>query len=199
MGSIDRQRDGEGRASAESCRTCSLRDEKQYRSLVRLAALLTGDAETAENVAADAIISAPCSTPRQHSSEHCLTYLQQQVVARSRRRRYRPGSQGQAPGLGQAQAQGHGQSRGPAGMPVRDAAPPINQAANAEFGDLPVITALRRLRPRVREAVVLTYYLDLPSAQAAVVAGVSEGALRASLATAMRALDGQLTPERPGF
>jgi DNA-directed RNA polymerase specialized sigma24 family protein len=199
MGSIDRQRDGEGRASAESCRTCSLRDEKQYRSLVRLAALLTGDAETAENVAADAIIAAPCSTPRQHSSERCLTYLQQQVVARSRRRRYRSGSQGQAPGLGQAQAQSHGQSRGPAGLSVRDAAPPINPPVQADFGDLPVIAALRRLRPRVREAVVLTYYLDLPSAQAAAVAGVSEGALRASLATAMRALDDQLTPERPGF
>jgi DNA-directed RNA polymerase specialized sigma24 family protein len=197
MGSIDRQRDGEGRASAESCRTCSLRDEKQYRSLVRLAALLTGDAETAENVAADAIIAAPCSTPRQHSTEHCLTYLQQQVVARSRRRRYRSGSQGQAQGLGQAQAQGRG--RGSAGLQVRDAAPPFGPPSQAEFGDLPVIAALRRLRPRVREAVVLTYYLDLPSAQAAAVAGVSEGALRASLAAAMRALEDRLTPERPGF
>lgn len=183
MGNIDRQRDGERRASAQPCRTCSLRDdEKQYRSLVRLAALLTGDADTAETVAADAMVAGPCSpAPRQASSEHCLTYLQHQVVARSRRRRYRSGSERQ----------------GPAGQPADDTPPRRDLPAPAEFADLPVVAALRRLRPRVREAVVLTYYLDLPTAEAAAVAGVSEGALRASLAAAMRALDDQLTPD-PG-
>jgi DNA-directed RNA polymerase specialized sigma24 family protein len=182
MGGIDRQRNGERRASAESCRTCILRDEKQYRSLVRLAALLTGDAETAETVAADAMVAGPCSSGRYHSTEHCLAYLQQQVVARSRRRRYRSGSE-----------------RPPtSGRPVRDVPPPSGVATPADFSDLPVVAALRRLRPRVREAVVLTYYLDLPTSQAAAIAGVSEGALRANLAAAMTALEDQLTPG-PGF
>ena len=178
MGGIDRQRDGERRASAEPCRTCILHDEKQYRSLVRLAALLTGDAEAAETVAADALVAGPCSTRQNHGSEHCLTYLRQQVVARSRRRRYRSGSQ----------------RREPAARPVRNVPPRREPPAAPEFSDLPVVAALRRLRPPVREAVVLTYYLHLPTAEAAAVAGVSEAALRANLAAAMRALEDQFTP-----
>jgi Sigma-70, region 4 len=178
MGGIDRQRDGESRAPAEPCRTCFLRDETQYRSLVRLAALLTGDAETAETVTADAMLAGPCSTRAHHSSEHCLGYLQQQVVVRSRRRRYRPWSERQ----------------GPAVRPVRNAPPRREPPTAPEFSDLPVVAALRRLRPPVREAVVLTYYLDLPAAKAAAIAGVSEAALRANLAAAMRALTDQITP-----
>jgi DNA-directed RNA polymerase specialized sigma24 family protein len=178
MGGIDRRRaNGKPRASAESCRTCVLRDEKQYQSLVRLAALLTGDASLAETVAADAIIALPCSTPPHHSDEHCIAYLQRQVVARSRRRRYRPASERQRP----------------ADQPGSDAAAgcdaPAGRAAPTEFARLPVVAALRRLSPPVREAVVLTYYLDLPTARAASVAGVSEAALRANLVIAMRALD----------
>lgn len=170
MGDIDRRRaNGNRRAPTESCRTCVLRDEQQYQSLVRLAALLTGDAELAETVTADALVAGPCSTARRHSSELCLAFLQQQVVARSRLRRYRL-----AP-----------ERRGPA-------APP------AGFAQLPVVAALRSLSPHVREAVVLTYYLDLPAGEAAAIAGISESALRANLAAAMNALDDEAAGPWPG-
>jgi DNA-directed RNA polymerase specialized sigma24 family protein len=177
MGGIDRRRASDKRrASAESCRTCLLRDENQYQSLVRLAALLTGDANLAETVAADAIIALPCSTQPRHSNEQCLAFLQRQVVARSRRRRYRSAS---------------GRQR-PADQPGSDKAAgcdaPVGRATPTEFARLPVVAALSQLPPPVREAVVLTYYLDLPAARAASIAGVSEAALRANLVTAMRTL-----------
>jgi len=164
MSGIDRRRaNGKRRPATESCRTCLLHDEKQYQSLVRLAALLTGDAELAETVTADALTGAPCPTARHRTSELCLAYLQRQVVERSRLRRYRLASE----------------RRGAADQP-------------AGFARLPVIAALRSLPLHVREAVVLTYYLDLPAAKAATIAGVSEAALRANLAAAMSALDDKL-------
>jgi DNA-directed RNA polymerase specialized sigma24 family protein len=51
-----------------------------------------------------------------------------------------------------------------------------------------VVQALRGLQARLREAIVLTHYLELPEARAAAIAGVTEAALRANLATAMRVL-----------
>ena len=164
MGGIEKRRaNGKRRPPTESCRTCVLRDQNQYQSLVRLAALLTGDADLAETVAADALVALPSSTTRHDSSELCLAYLQRQVVERSRLRRYRLAAE----------------RRGPADQ-------------RTGFARLPVVAALRRLPPHVREAVVLTYYLELPAARAAAILGVSEAALRAHLATAMGALGDQL-------
>jgi len=238
MGGIDRRRaNDKRRAPTGSCRTCILRDEKQYQSLVRLAALLTGDAEHAETVAADALVALPCATARLHSSELCLAYLQRQVVERSRGRPGRPagerhsgaeqsgrdapgrgeaqpGRRGTQPGRGEAQP-GRGEGSGRRGtqpgrseaqpgrggtqpgrggaQPGRsEAQPGRGAAAPTEFARLPVIAALGELPPHVREAVVLTYYLDLPAAEAAAIAGVSEAALRANLAAAMRVLDDKL-------
>ena len=211
MGGIDRRRaNDKRRAPTGSCRTCILRDEKQYQSLVRLAALLTGDAEHAETVAADALVALPCATARLHSSELCLAYLQRQVVERSRGRpgrpagerhsgaeqsgrdapgrgEARPGRRGAQPGRGEAQP-----GRGGAQPGRSEAQPGRGAAAPTEFARLPVIAALGELPPHVREAVVLTYYLDLPAAEAAAIAGVSEAALRANLAAAMRVLDDKL-------
>jgi hypothetical protein len=157
MGGIDRRRaNGRRQLSTESCRTCTLPDEKQYRSLVRLAALLTGDADLAEAVAADALAALPKPATPHSSREHCLTGMQRQVVQRSRDGFYNVASE------------------------------------PTQFAQLPVIAALRRLRPHLREAVVLTYYLDLPAAKAAQILGISEEDLRSDLAAAMRVLDDQI-------
>lgn len=74
--------------------------------------------------------------------------------------------------------------------PPPDAAGPPPDAA--DFASLPVVRALRDLPARAREALVLTYYLDLPEQQAAALAGVSLAALRRSLAAAFRALPADL-------
>ncbi len=69
--------------------------------------------------------------------------------------------------------------------------PGIDAGATA-FASLPVVTALRGLPTGAREALVLTYYLDLTEQQAAAVAGVSLSSLHRNLADALRTLPADL-------
>lgn len=141
-----------------------------YLPLLRLAALLTGDPAAAEAVAADALAAVSNCRPARAAvrtgsvSATCADFaalLQREVVTRSRRsRHYRRLAERRAAQL----------------------------ASWTEFAQLPVVDALRDLRASLREAVVLIYYLGLPAPQAAAIAGISESALRANLATAMHAL-----------
>jgi RNA polymerase sigma-70 factor (ECF subfamily) len=140
----------------------SLLCEKYYRSLLQLAALLTGDAKVAEAAVADALAAIP-PVAVGWSPDDCLRYMQRLVVVRCRRAgRYRR-------------------------LSARS-----GQDAASDFGRLPVVMALLGLPRNAREAVVLTHYLDLPAAQAAAIAGVSETLLTANLATAMLSLDDRL-------
>jgi DNA-directed RNA polymerase specialized sigma24 family protein len=69
-----------------------------YGTLVRLAALLTGDAACADDVAVDSF-AALCSAGLVDSGDRALSYLRRQVVMRSRQasRRLRTRSCGPAP------------------------------------------------------------------------------------------------------
>jgi DNA-directed RNA polymerase specialized sigma24 family protein len=156
------------RAAPPVSRARSLLCERYYPSLLQLAALLTGDAGVAEAVVADALAAIPPSAALGWEADDCLRYLQRLVLVRCRRAaRYRRQS-------------------------VRR-----GQQAASEFARLPVVMALLGLPRSAREAVVLTHYLDLPAAQAAAIAGVSEALLTANLATAMLALDDHLTGLSP--
>ena len=156
------------RAIPPTGRTRSLLSETYYPSLLQLAALLTGDAGVAEAVVADALAAIPTFAATGWSADDCLSYLQRQVLLRCRRMaRYRR-------------------------LSVR-----YGQQAASGFARLPVVMALLGLPRSAREAVVLTHYLDLPAAQAAALAGVSEALLTANLATAMLALDDHLTGLSP--
>ncbi len=159
-------RHGHGLATTAE-RAASVLGAKYYRSLLQLAALLTGDPLVAEAVVADALAATPRAAVG-WSTDDCLRYLQRLVLVRSRR----------------------------AGRNRRVSVRPGQQAAS-EFARLPVVMALLSLPRSAREAVVLTHYLDLPAAQAAAVAGVSEALLTTNLATAMLALDDQLTELSP--
>jgi DNA-directed RNA polymerase specialized sigma24 family protein len=140
--------------------------EKHYRSLLQLAALLTGDAGVVEAVVADALALIPPAAAG-WSPDDSLRYVQRLVLVRCRRAgRYRR-------------------------LSVRSSVP-SGQHAASDFGRLPVVIALLGLPRSAREAVVLTHYLDLPAPQAAAIAGVSEALLTANLATAMLALDDRL-------
>ncbi len=66
---------------------CPLQEE-YYRQLVRLAALLTGDADTAEDVACAALAALPPSLVP--GRDDVARYLQRQVLVRCRRTRPRP-------------------------------------------------------------------------------------------------------------
>jgi DNA-directed RNA polymerase specialized sigma24 family protein len=147
-------------ASSPLSQTC-------YRLLVRLAALLTGDAQLAETVAATscgAVLQAAGLSA--DGGEALSRLLQREIVLRSRR------AVRQRPALGR-------HSRG-------------IQPDASDFASLPVVTALRGLPTCAREALVLTYYLDLTEQQAAAMAGISLMALRRNLAAALRALPAEL-------
>ena len=135
-----------------------------YTTLVRMAALLTGDARRADDVAIDSF-AALCSAGLVGAGNRALSYLRRQVVIRSRQAARQPSTHG----CGQAAETG------------REAAP-------GEFDSLPVVLGLMTLRPAEREALVLTSYLDLPERQAAAAAGVTPGALRLNLASAAERL-----------
>jgi DNA-directed RNA polymerase specialized sigma24 family protein len=136
-----------------------------YRLLVRLAALLTGDAQLAEAIAA-AACSAVLRAGWRPDDANALRRLQREIVTQSR----------------QAMRQRHAQGR---------QLYPADPNAMA-FASQPVVTALRGLPTPAREALVLTYYLDLTERQAAAMAGVSLSSLRRNLADALRALPADL-------
>ncbi len=142
--------------SGTSAQLCQL----HYRPLVRLAALLIGDAAAAEAVAVDVLTTV--ALREGHNASDVLALLQREVVTRCRRsRRYRRIAQ-------------------------------KGRLAGGEFEQLPVVQALRGLHASLREAIVLTLYLDLPEARAAAIAGVSEAALRANVSAAMQTLGSQV-------
>jgi DNA-directed RNA polymerase specialized sigma24 family protein len=158
-----------------ACRAGGVSYEAYYRSLVQLAALLTGDASAAEAAVADALAAVPRSAPVALDSDDFLRYLQRRVIVQCRRSR---------------------RSRSPARhVAGTDLAGSLRD--EPDFDRLPVIMALRGLPSRAREAIVLTHYLDLPPAQAAAIAGVSEAVLRANLTSAMQDLGDLITGPYP--
>jgi DNA-directed RNA polymerase specialized sigma24 family protein len=160
---------------ADECPALSTLRETYYRPLVRLAALLTGDADAAEAVARDALAALlPRSPLGPEPNAEALRYLQHQVLVRSRRTR-QPASR----------AAGTHRAR-------RSPQPSVPAGAAPEFARLPVVRALQDLPRRGREAVVLRHYLDLSEQQAARVAGVTPAVLRRLLGQAMRTLDDRL-------
>lgn len=155
----------------QACGAPGMCYQAYYRSLVQLAALLTGDASAAEAAVANALAALPRSAAFQADRDDFLRYLQRQVIVQCRRGR---------------------RSRGPA-RHVAGAEPTGRPEYGSDFARLPVVIALRGLPPRKREAIVLTHYLDLPPAQAAAIAGVSEAMLRANLTSAMQDLGDRIT------
>jgi DNA-directed RNA polymerase specialized sigma24 family protein len=154
---------------------------KQYRSLFRLAVLLTGDPDAAEAVVVDCFAAWCRLRKRPQAEDGALPYLRRQLVARSRRARHhhlwdgsrRPRREGTGP-------------PGCTGTP--------HQAPRPET---PAVTlALRRLPTGQREAIVLTFYLDLSAEQAAAAMRVSPATLRRHLAKATSALRAAL-PANP--
>lgn len=159
------QRGGRTGPSADSaaCQALESIYHAHYVSLVRLAALLTGDAIVAEEVAIDSLAAllAPAAPPW---PEPALPQLHRQVVIRSRRAA-RPGQAPREPECGG----GHRVSSG--------------------WRSTPVIGLLASLSASQREAVVLRHYLDLGDVETAAVMGTSPAAVRRSLETARQALD----------
>lgn len=148
-----------------------------YRSLVRLAALLVRDIATAEEVVQDAFVAMHDAWRRLRDSDKALSYLRQSVVNRSRSvLRHRVVVDKNAP------------------KPAPDM-PSAEQGAIASLERSAVISALRTLPPRQREALVLKFYADLSEAQIASAMGISRGAVKSHTARAMTSLRAVLETE----
>lgn len=141
-----------------------------YRSLVRLAAMLVRDAGTAEEVVQDAFVAMHGGWRRLRDPDKALSYLRQSVVNRSRSvLRHRAVVEKYAP----------------KGLPD---APSAEAGAIGELERSAVIEALSRLPARQREALVLRYYADLSEAEIASAMGISRGAVKSHTARGMTAL-----------
>jgi len=147
----------------------------QYCLLVRLAALLVGDVGAAEQVVQDSFVAMRDARRRLPDHDGALCYLRKSVVSRSR-------------------SVGHQ----PVARPTVTGRPPHGPAARQEPVTEPeqpaLISALRSLPPRQREAIVLRFYLDLSEPEIASAMGVRRGAVTRHTARAMAAVSGVLQP-----
>jgi RNA polymerase sigma-70 factor (sigma-E family) len=149
-----------------------------YRSLVRLAVLLVRDVATAEEIVMDSFIAMHGAWRRLRDNDMALSYLRQSVVNRSRSViRHRAAVDKNAP------------------KPAPDLPSP-EQGALTLLERSAVVTALRSLPPRQREALVLRYYGGLSEAQIATTMGISRGAVRSHTARAMASLRKVLEMEK---
>jgi RNA polymerase sigma-70 factor (sigma-E family) len=148
-----------------------------YRALVRLAALLVRDTQTAEEVVQDSFVAMHGGWQRLRDAEKALAYLRQAVVNRSRSV------------LRHRTVVDKNLQKAPPDMP------------SAEHGALvllerhAVVAALRDLPDRQREAIVLRYYADLSEAEIAAAMKISRGAVKSHTARGMTALRAALERE----
>ncbi len=150
-----------------------------YNQLVRLALLLVHDLQTAEEVVQDAFEAMHNAWRRLRDSEKALSYLKQSVVNRSRSvLRHRKVVDLHPP------------------KPAPDE-PSAEHAVLALLERSAVVSALRALPERQREAIVLRYYADLAEADIAKAMGISRGAVKSHTARAMAALKSTLEQETP--
>jgi DNA-directed RNA polymerase specialized sigma24 family protein len=139
-----------------------------YQALVRLAALLTGDAALAEEIAGDSLAAILPASPRLYPGERVLFRLHREVVLRSRR----------ATRIGP--------------QPRWRPAHPLASDRGSVWSGSPIMQGLRSLSACQREALVLRHYLDLSEKQAAAVMGARQRAVHRSLAIARDALQGMV-------
>jgi RNA polymerase sigma-70 factor (sigma-E family) len=143
-----------------------------YRTLVRLAALLCGDAGRGEELTQDAYVQLHSRWRQLRDTDKALAYLRQCVVNRSRSSlRHRLVV-----------------SRYLAAQPPPPQAPSAEHAALDLLAQSSMLDVLRTLPERQREALILRYYLDLSEADIAEAMGVSRGAVKSHTARGIAAL-----------
>lgn len=139
-------------------------------SMVRLASLLLGGTERAEEIVQDGLVAIHARRDQFESLNHAGAYLRTIVVNRCRSahrhlkvvQRYRP-------------------------EPGGDVANPQDVSLQRETNDQ-VMTALRKLPQRQFEVLVLRYYSDASEAQIAETLGISQGAVKSHAHRGMQTL-----------
>jgi RNA polymerase sigma-70 factor (sigma-E family) len=150
----------------------------EYRSLVRMSAMLLGDVGSAEEVVQDSFIAVHAAWRGLRDLDKGVHYLRRSVMNRSRSvLRHRAVVDKHMPD------------------PEPDM-PSAEYAAIARLQRTAVIAALRSLPARQREAIVLRFYLDLSEEQVAAAMQISQGAVKSHTARGKAALRSLLEPER---
>jgi DNA-directed RNA polymerase specialized sigma24 family protein len=158
------------RADRDADRTVAALYGQHYAALVRLASLLVDDAVAGEEIVQDSFVALYASRRRLGDGDRALSSLRQSVLHRSR-------SAGRGHTAAEPTAPGR-ETEGPAGLRPPSVAP----------GRPAVISALRALPARQREAVVMRYYAGLSEARVAEVMGISRRATRQHTERGMVAL-----------
>ena len=155
--------------------------ERHALGLTRLAFLMLGDRQAAEDVVQEAFCGLYRAWDRMPDHTHAVGYVRASVLngSRSALRRSR-----RAP-------------RELAGPAAASSAASAEDAALAGERQRETVAALRRLPPRQREAVVLRYFADLPEQETAAAMGVSRGTVKSTTSRALAALARMLQEEKP--
>jgi DNA-directed RNA polymerase specialized sigma24 family protein len=146
--------------------------QDHYVALVRLAALLSGDPLTGEEIAADSLIAVAAHATVKRGPQDELFSLRQQVVLRCR--------------LAPPRSRTAARTTQPAVTEV--ALPGQTEPGAGGWGSARIVQELRSLPIRQREVVVLTHYLGLSEADVVRLTGSSQRAVDAVLAGVCRAL-----------
>jgi RNA polymerase sigma-70 factor (sigma-E family) len=155
---------------------------EHFLHLTRLAAMLVGDRETAEDIVQDVFVRMQGRWRRFPDTERALRYVRASVVngARAALRRRR---------LAARTAAQHGSDTDPTG-------PAAEQLVLDGLRDGSVRAAVARLPRRQREVILLRYLEDLSIVETARVLGISGGAVKASAGRAMISLASMLGADR---
>lgn len=152
--------------------------DTEYRSLVRMSAVLLGDVASAEEIVQDSFIAVHAAWRGLRDIDKGVHYLRRTVQNRSRSLlRHR------------VVVDKHMRASEP-DMPSAE------QAAIMRLQRAAVVAALRTLPTRQREALVLRFYLDLSEEQVAAAMQISQGAVKSHTARGKAALRSLLEPER---
>jgi len=148
--------------------------QRHALGLTRLAFLMLGDRQTAEDVVQDAFCGLYRAWGRISDHGHALGYVRTSVLngCRSAHRHSKRAPQ-------------------PLAVPPTASAEATVLASERQRA---TITALRRLPPRQREALVLRYFADLSEHETALAMGVSPGTVKSTTSRALAAL-ARLLPE----
>ena len=147
-----------------------------YGSLARIAAFLVGDGLAAEELVQDAFASVYRAWRHLRDEEKALDYLRRAVVSRAR-----------FPAAASPGPRGPRGPRGPAGA----------GRASPGMPRTPLLTTLRALPARQREALVLKYYADWPDRQIADAMGISGRALNTHIRRGLAALTARAGTDGP--
>jgi RNA polymerase sigma factor (sigma-70 family) len=154
--------------------------DTHYRALTQLAALLVSDVALAEEIVQDAFVAIHRAWQHLGDTGRALPYLRRAVVRQSR--------SGRAARCGPPESS--------AAAPIAPAAPAAKVQAFAQL-EPGMVTALRALPARQREALVLRYYADLPEAQIAAAMGIRARAARLHVTRGMSSLSAVLDRDHP--